>query len=103
MMPYIDPDDVAWIAECGFRSEDANFGLCHAEVMDVRIAVQPQLGANYQTLLTVAQTCDRLGFSGFFMADHLMSMRDPLDALPGPTDVWTSLAGMARETAVSRR
>lgn len=76
-----------------------NFCLCNAEVMEVRIAVQPQLGANYLTLLTVAQACERFGFPGFFMADHLMSMRDPLDALPGPTDVWTSLAAMARETS----
>ena len=70
--------------------------------MDLRIAVQPQVGADYATLLGVAQACERLGFSGFFMADHLMGWRDPADSLPGPTDVWTTLAGMARETTSIR-
>ncbi|BDZ46125.1 LLM class flavin-dependent oxidoreductase [Naasia aerilata] len=70
--------------------------------MDVRIAVQPQLGASYDDLLRVAQECERLGFSGFFMADHVMSMRDPTRALPGPTDVWTTLAAMSRETTSIR-
>ena len=64
--------------------------------MDLRIAVQPQVGASYDDLLRVASATSRLGFDGFFMADHVMGWGE--SGLPGPTDVWTTLAGLARET-----
>jgi hypothetical protein len=40
-------------------------------------------------------------FSAFFRSDHLLVMGDG-DGLPGPTDAWTTLAGLARDTNTIR-
>ncbi len=66
--------------------------------MDFRIFTEPQQGASYEDLLAVAQAAERLGFGGFFRSDHYLAMGGR-DGLPGPTDAWTSLAGLARETS----
>lgn len=68
--------------------------------MDLRIFTEPQQGATYDDLLTVAQTAEALGFSGFFRSDHYLHMGG--DGGPGPTDAWTTLAGLARETSTIR-
>ncbi|KOG30512.1 LLM class F420-dependent oxidoreductase [Streptomyces resistomycificus] len=65
--------------------------------MDLRIFTEPQQGATYDTLLTVAKATEDLGFDAFFRSDHYMKMGD-VDGLPGPTDAWITLAGLARET-----
>ncbi|WP_127354963.1 LLM class F420-dependent oxidoreductase [Actinacidiphila soli] len=65
--------------------------------MDLRIFTEPQQGATYDTLLKVAQATEELGFDAFFRSDHYLSMGDS-DGLPGPTDAWITLAGLARET-----
>ncbi|MFD3586187.1 LLM class F420-dependent oxidoreductase [Streptomyces sp. NPDC058683] len=65
--------------------------------MDLRIFTEPQQGASYDTLLTVAKATEELGFDAFFRSDHFMKMGD-VDGLPGPTDAWITLAGLARET-----
>lgn len=49
----------------------------------------------------MARTAERLGFNGFFRSDHYMAMGKG-DGLPGPTDAWTTLAGLARETSSIR-
>lgn len=67
--------------------------------MDLRIFTEPQQGSSYDDLLRVAQATERLGFSGFFRADHFVTR--PWSAawgLPGSTDAWTTLAGLARDT-----
>ncbi|HEY3436060.1 MAG TPA: LLM class F420-dependent oxidoreductase [Actinotalea sp.] len=64
--------------------------------MDLRIFTEPQQGATYDDLLRVAQATERLGYDGFFRSDHFLAMSG--DGLPGPTDAWTTLAGLARET-----
>lgn len=69
--------------------------------MDFRIFTEPQQGADYDDLLAVAQTAERLAFDGFFRSDHYLRMGDG-DPLPGPTDAWTTLAGLARETSAIR-
>ncbi|MCU1422311.1 MAG: class F420-dependent oxidoreductase [Microbacteriaceae bacterium] len=69
--------------------------------MDFRIFVEPQLGATYLDQLAVAQAAEQLGFSGFFRSDHYLTS-GPGDGLPGPTDAWTTLAGLARETSTIR-
>lgn len=69
--------------------------------MDLRIFVEPQQGASYGDQLTLAQHAERLGFSGFFRSDHYLRMGAG-DPLPGPTDAWTTLAGLARETSSIR-
>jgi len=67
--------------------------------MRFRIFTEPQQGATYDDILAVAQTSERLGFDAFFRSDHYMKMGDADDiGLPGPTDAWTTLAGLARET-----
>lgn len=66
--------------------------------MDLRIFVEPQQGATYADQLAVARATEELGFDGFFRSDHLLHMGDG-DGLPGPTDAWTTLAGLARETS----
>ena len=66
--------------------------------MDFRIFTEPQQGATYDDLLAVAQATEKLGFDAFFRSDHYLRMGDG-DPGPGPTDAWTTLAGLARETS----
>lgn len=67
------------------------------EAMELRIFTEPQQGASYDTLLTVAKATEDLGFDAFFRSDHYLHMGS-VDGLPGPTDAWITLAGLARET-----
>ena len=64
--------------------------------MRLRVFVEPQQGASYSQLLQVARHTETLGFDGFFRSDHYLAMGG--DGLPGPTDAWVTLAGIARET-----
>ena len=68
--------------------------------MELRIFTEPQQGATYDDLLAVAATAEALGFGAFFRSDHYLAMGG--DGLPGPTDAWTTLAGLARETRTIR-
>jgi F420-dependent oxidoreductase-like protein len=65
--------------------------------MQLRIFTEPQEGASYGTLLSVARAAEELGFDAFFRSDHYLAMTGP--GLPGPTDAWITLAGLARETS----
>jgi len=67
----------------------------------LRIFTEPQQGASYDDLVAVAQAAERLGFDGFFRSDHFLVMGSA-DGLPGPTDAWITLAGLARETSTIR-
>jgi alkanesulfonate monooxygenase SsuD/methylene tetrahydromethanopterin reductase-like flavin-dependent oxidoreductase (luciferase family) len=67
-------------------------------VMQTRIFTEPQQGASYDTLLAVARATEDLGFDAFFRSDHYLKF-GPVSGLPGPTDAWLTLAGLARETA----
>lgn len=66
--------------------------------MDLRIFTEPQEGASYATLLAIAQKTEECGFDGFFRSDHYIAFGGG-DGLPGPTDAWITLAGIARETS----
>ena len=68
--------------------------------MELRIFTEPQQGATYDDLLAVAATAEELGFGAFFRSDHYLAMGG--DGRPGPTDAWTTLAGLARETRTIR-
>jgi F420-dependent oxidoreductase-like protein len=68
--------------------------------VDFRVFVEPQQGASYEQQLAVAQVAESLGFSAFFRSDHYVAMSG--DGLPGPTDSWVTLAGIARETSTIR-
>ena len=65
--------------------------------MQLRIFTEPQQGAEYETLLAVAKTTEDCGFDAFFRSDHYLKMGDG-SGLPGPSDAWITLAGLARET-----
>jgi len=65
--------------------------------MELRIFTEPQQGADYDTQLRVARASEDLGFAAFFRSDHYLRMGD-VDGMPGPTDSWITLAGLARET-----
>jgi F420-dependent oxidoreductase-like protein len=65
--------------------------------MLLRIFTEPQQGASYDDLLAVARKTEENGFDAFFRSDHYLAMGDG-DGLPGPTDAWITLAGLARET-----
>jgi F420-dependent oxidoreductase-like protein len=69
--------------------------------MDLRIFVEPQQGATFDRQLAVAQRAEATGFDAFFRSDHYLKMGD-VSGLPGPTDTWVTLGGIARETTTIR-
>ncbi len=68
--------------------------------MELRIFTEPQQGATYDDLLAVALRAEALGFGAFFRSDHYLAMGT--DGLPGPSDAWITLAGLARDTSTIR-
>ncbi len=70
--------------------------------MKLRIFTEPQQGAGYRDLLAVAQRAEALGFDAFFRSDHYQKMGGHVSGLPGPSDAWITLAGLARETSTIR-
>jgi F420-dependent oxidoreductase-like protein len=68
--------------------------------MELRIFTEPQQGASYDQILRIARAAEDLGFGAFFRSDHYLTMGG--DGLPGPSDAWTTLAGLARETSTIR-
>ena len=68
--------------------------------MELRVFTEPQQGATYDDLLSVALEAERLGFGAFFRSDHYLGMGT--DGLPGPSDAWITLAGLARDTSTIR-
>jgi len=71
------------------------------QLADLRIFTEPQQGASYDDLLAVALRAEELGFGAFFRSDHYLTMGVG-DGLPGPTDAWVALAGLARDTSTIR-
>ena len=70
--------------------------------MKLRVFTEPQQGASYGQLLAVAQTAEAAGFDAFFRSDHYQRMGTHFSGLPGPSDAWITLAGIARETKTIR-
>ncbi|QKJ18497.1 LLM class F420-dependent oxidoreductase [Microbacterium hominis] len=68
--------------------------------MEYCVFTEPHLGATYADQLAFAQIAERTGFTGYFRSDHYLSGMG--DGLPGPTDAWVTLAGLARETSTLR-
>src|SRR5215470_17165338 len=66
--------------------------------MQLRIFTEPQQGADYPTLLRIAKATEDLGVDAFFRSDHYLKMGG-VSGLPGPTDAWATLAGLAVETS----
>jgi F420-dependent oxidoreductase-like protein len=68
--------------------------------MTVRVCVftEPHRGATYDDQLRLARLAEECGFEGYLRADHYQAMGAD-EGLPGPTDAWITLAGLARETS----
>ena len=65
--------------------------------MELRIFSVPQQGATYDEILALALAAEEGGFGAFFRSDHYLKM-GAVSGLPGPTDAWITLAGLARDT-----
>ena len=76
------------------------YEVCEPEtgLTPFRIFVEPQQGALYGDLLAVAARAEKLGFGAFFRSDHFLKMGS-VSGLPGPSDAWVTLAGLARDTS----
>lgn len=74
------------------------------DLAQLSVFTEPQQGATYDDLLAVARRAEALGFGAFFRSDHFLAMGSALEAggHPGPTDAWTTLAGLARDTTTIR-
>jgi alkanesulfonate monooxygenase SsuD/methylene tetrahydromethanopterin reductase-like flavin-dependent oxidoreductase (luciferase family) len=69
--------------------------------MELRIFCEPQQGASYDELLELALAAEAGGFGAFIRSDHYLKM-GPVSGLPGPSDAWITLAGLARDTTTIR-
>jgi F420-dependent oxidoreductase-like protein len=72
--------------------------------VELRIFTEPQQGATYNDLLKVARATEDAGYDGFFRSDHYLAMGKAVGmgevrGLPGPTDAWATLAGLAVQTS----
>lgn len=66
--------------------------------MLLRIHTEPsERGASYDDLLRVARATEDLGFDALFRSDHYLQFGGH-GRTPGPSDAWTTLAGLARDT-----
>jgi F420-dependent oxidoreductase-like protein len=74
------------------------------QLSQLRIFTEPQQGATYDDQLGVARAAERLGFDAFIRSDHYLAMGSARarGGLPGPTDSWVTLAGLARDTSTIR-
>ena len=69
--------------------------------MKLRVLMEPRHGATYDRILAMARAAEEAGFDGFFRGDHYLGI-DAGDADYLPTDSWTTLAGLARDTSQIR-
>jgi F420-dependent oxidoreductase-like protein len=63
----------------------------------LRVLMEPRHGARYAEILALALATEEAGFDAFFRSDHLWGV-DPEDRTYRPTDCWTTLGGLARDT-----
>jgi F420-dependent oxidoreductase-like protein len=64
----------------------------------LRVLMEPRHGATYDRILAMAQATEKAGFDAFFRSDHYLGI-DSGDPDYLPTDSWTTLGGLARETS----
>jgi F420-dependent oxidoreductase-like protein len=64
----------------------------------LRVLMEPRHGARYAEILALALATEEAGYDAFFRSDHLMGV-DPNDPSYCPTDCWTTLGGLARDTS----
>jgi F420-dependent oxidoreductase-like protein len=66
--------------------------------MKVRVLMEPRHGATYDRIVAMAKATEEAGFDAFFRSDHYLGI-DSTDPDYLPTDSWTTLGGLARETS----
>jgi F420-dependent oxidoreductase-like protein len=66
--------------------------------VELRVFTEPQQGATFGELRDVAQLAEELGYDAFFRSDHYMNFGGG-SGLPGPTDAWATLGGLAVQTS----
>ncbi|WP_236792607.1 LLM class F420-dependent oxidoreductase [Amycolatopsis sp. GM8] len=64
----------------------------------LRVLMEPRHGASYDEILALARAAEDAGFDAFFRSDHLLGV-DAQDRTYRPTDCWTTLGGLARDTS----
>nr|WP_200834586.1 LLM class F420-dependent oxidoreductase [Amycolatopsis alkalitolerans] len=60
--------------------------------------MEPRHGSRYDEILALARATEDAGFDAFFRSDHLLGV-DANDRTYRPTDCWTTLGGLARDTS----
>ncbi|MBV9607712.1 MAG: TIGR03560 family F420-dependent LLM class oxidoreductase [Solirubrobacterales bacterium] len=60
--------------------------------------MEPRHGATYDRIVAMATATEEAGFDAFFRSDHYLGI-DATDPDYLPTDSWTTLGGLARETS----
>lgn len=65
--------------------------------MRLRLLLEPLRGATYGQLVAMARAGEEAGFDAFFRSDHYLGT-DPDNPDYRPTDSWTTLGGLARDT-----
>ncbi len=90
------------VAAEGLADLPAGRGKHRVRLAHMRLCIftEPQLGASYADQVKAARTTEAAGFDGYFRSDHYLTMGG--DGLPGPTDSWVTLAGLALETSTIR-
>jgi F420-dependent oxidoreductase-like protein len=66
--------------------------------MKLRVLLEPRYGASYEEILAMAKATEEAGFDAFFRSDHYLGI-DAQDTSYVPTDSWTTIGGLARETS----
>ena len=66
--------------------------------MKLRVLLEPRYGATYDEILAMARATEEAGFDAFFRSDHYLGI-DSTDPAYAPTDSWTTLGGLARDTS----
>jgi F420-dependent oxidoreductase-like protein len=64
----------------------------------LRVLMEPRNGASYADILALALATELAGFDAFFRSDHLLG-GNPDNPHYKPTDCWTTLGGLARDTS----
>ena len=67
--------------------------------MRLRIFASARGGATYDRIAHLARHVEQCGFDGFFQPDHYVSVAGN-DG--NPVDVWTTIAGLTRDTSTIR-
>jgi F420-dependent oxidoreductase-like protein len=63
----------------------------------LRVLMEPLHGGDYDRIVALARTTEDAGFDAFFRSDHFLGV--DREASYHPTDSWTTLGGLARDTS----